>query len=114
MITRPTRVWEISDGCAYLLLHMAAERKVDDTEIVRMMELAVESTRHEEYVEHESLKATILKVFNKVVETRDKKELSGRGRRSWGRSRGPKATGATEGEARGAGGCKIHHCVRTS
>ncbi|GMI12834.1 hypothetical protein TrRE_jg10611 [Triparma retinervis] len=75
MITRPTRVWEISDGCAYLLLHMAAERKVDDTEIVRMMELAVESTRHEEYVEHESLKATILKVFNKIVETRDKKEL---------------------------------------
>ncbi|GMH64351.1 hypothetical protein TrRE_jg1602 [Triparma retinervis] len=75
MITRPTRVWEISDGCAYLQMHVAAERKVGEEEVLEIMEQAVDATRHEEYLEHESLKTTILKVFNKVVDTRDKKEL---------------------------------------
>ena len=104
MITRPTRVWEISDGCAYLLLHMAAERKVDDTEIVRMMELAVESTRHEEYVEHESLKATILKVFNKVVETRDKKEIERKREEVVGKIARTESNGSDGGRGKGSWG----------
>ena len=53
MITRPTRVWEISDGCVYLLMHVATEGVVGEEEIVGMMDMAIDATRHEEYVEHE-------------------------------------------------------------
>ena len=67
------RVWEISDGCVYLSMHLAAENCIGDDKVVELIELAIDATRHEEYVEHESLKTTILKVFNKILDTREKK-----------------------------------------
>jgi hypothetical protein len=74
-----------------------------DSVVFKVKELTME------YEENVEVKDGFCKALQAVCE-----RYSGRGRRSWGRSRGPKATGATEGEARGAGGCKIHHCVRTS
>lgn len=71
-VLRPTRVWEISDGCVYLLMHVAAEKLVDDEVVVELIDLAVDACRWEEYVEHESLKTTVLKAFTRIVNTRPK------------------------------------------
>lgn len=51
MVTRPTRLWEVTDGCVFLLSHLAVASIMDDKEIMKMFEQAVDATRHEIYVE---------------------------------------------------------------
>jgi len=73
MVLRPTRQWERTDGAAYLLGHLASSSLLPDAEIVEMLKALVDATRHEIYVEHETLKATVMKVFSKIVEAKESK-----------------------------------------
>ena len=71
LVLRPTRQWEMSDGAVFLLGHLACAGVLPDPEVVAMLQKAVDATRHEIYVEHESLKTTVMKSFIKIVEAKD-------------------------------------------